>query len=133
MSPTLIPRFWAKVKVGELSDCWIWLGGTSGQGYGYIWVEGNKLILVHRLAYNLAYEVTVPKGVDIHHTCYNKRCVNYTHLQALDHAEHGKITAEDFNLTDTDPIACTPQSRVDQTGVRSYPPSPSQVERWRTL
>ena len=72
-------RFWNKVDVS--GDCWVWLGGESGKGYGSFWING-RLSRAHRVSYtNLVGPI--PDGLDIDHICYNRRCVRPEHLQPV--------------------------------------------------
>jgi hypothetical protein len=57
--------------------CWEWTGART-HGYGRIGYEG-RVILTHRLAYDLAYG-SVPSDVDVLHHCDNPACVRPDHL-----------------------------------------------------
>lgn len=54
-------------------------------GYGIVHVHGQKW-RVHRLVWT-HYKGDVT-GLDVHHTCHNRRCANLEHLMAFTHAEH---------------------------------------------
>jgi 23S rRNA-/tRNA-specific pseudouridylate synthase len=74
-----------------------WLGGQCIRGSGKSTKSGyllksvkNKQYYQHRLAYSEVYG-EIPKGIQIHHKCDNKLCINPKHLQALTKSEHQKI------------------------------------------
>ena len=82
---TLPPRFWAKVHKDRFG-CWMWIGAVDSRGYGRFFFNSQNA-----RAYHLAWEDhygTRPVGVELHHLCYNKTCVNPLHLQPLTRAEH---------------------------------------------
>jgi hypothetical protein len=71
-------RFWDKVDVRTHDECWPWLGGRTGRGYGTFWADGMA-----RAAHKVAYELSagaVPRGKYVHHTCENVLCMNPAHL-----------------------------------------------------
>ena len=45
----------------------------------------------HRYVYEQVHG-KLPPGVQVHHTCENRRCINVDHLEALTISEHAKIT-----------------------------------------
>jgi len=79
--PSWEERFWAKVdKTGE---CWIWTGYRTKQGYGRYaayWDSGKQNTMAHRFSYELTNGPIEP-GVEIDHKCFNKACVNPSHLR----------------------------------------------------
>jgi hypothetical protein len=76
-------RFWAKVAIKLPSECWEWQGYVMPQGYGQFGANGkHSLVLAHRMVYE--FEVgKIPEGLTIDHLCYNRRCVNPAHLEAV--------------------------------------------------
>ncbi len=75
----LSERFWSKVDVQGLTDCWLWLGSKSGRDdRGYIGVDGrNKL--AHRVAWEVTYG-SIPDELNVLHSCDNPPCCNPNHL-----------------------------------------------------
>jgi hypothetical protein len=79
-------RFWfnvdknGPVRVLNLGQCWMWLGGTVSNGrarYGIFYV-GSKQVRVHRFSWFLVYG-SVPAILD--HRCRNTLCVRPDHLR----------------------------------------------------
>ena len=66
-------------------DCLIWEGGTISTGYGCV---GRGL--VHRLVYE-AVHGPLPPDVHVHHECRQRRCVELTHLAAIDRAATSQV------------------------------------------
>ncbi len=74
---TLERRFWSKVnKAGE---CWTWTAAKNSDGYGRFCVD-YKMEYAHRVAYTLTHGA-IGASMDVDHTCYNKSCVNPSHLR----------------------------------------------------
>ena len=71
-------RFWAKVD--KAGDCWTWTACGNADGYGRFCVN-YKMEYAHRVAYSLTHG-PIAEHMDIDHTCYNKSCVNPSHLRA---------------------------------------------------
>lgn len=83
--------FWEYVEKTE--TCWLWRGGTTGNGYGAY--RFNK---IPRKAHHIAYILThgeLPKlsakhidGLVIMHSCDNTLCVNPLHLSLGTHMQN---------------------------------------------
>jgi hypothetical protein len=97
---SLIDRFLRKVnKQGkivseELGNCWEWLGGKYGTGYGQlikdIWGEE----LTHRWSYRYFKKEDIPDKKLVRHKCDNRSCVNPDHLELGDSKENVKDMLE---------------------------------------
>lgn len=77
--------FAARVPMGPVDDCWEWPGSCQRQGYGNVRFEGH-VRTAHRVAF-LLWVAPFVGGLaateDVHHRCYNRRCVNPWHLEKL--------------------------------------------------
>ena len=72
-------RFWTKVAIGDSAECWLWVAGKTGAGYGAYQHEG-RLQLAHRVSWQLAHRRPVPEGKLVLHQCDTPLCVNPNHL-----------------------------------------------------
>jgi hypothetical protein len=77
-------RFWPKVEKTE--SCWLWVGATTGKGYGTFWNEG-RMVYAHRFAYE-SLVGPIPDGLQIDHLCRVKNCVNPEHMEPVTNAEN---------------------------------------------
>lgn len=82
----LVGRFWDKVDTESDAPCHRWIGKISPYGYGRVSIHGKEY-QAHRLSYWIAHD-ELPEGLDIHHTCNNRWCVNSEHLQAVTRSEN---------------------------------------------
>lgn len=69
-------------------ECLVWTGYANARGYGYIRSQG-KLKRVHRVAWELA-NGPIPSGMQVDHTCWNRRCVNVSHLRLATPTENAR-------------------------------------------
>lgn len=66
-------------KVEKTDDCWIWNGAAKETGYGVLNDGTGRTIRAHRFAYEY-FVGPIPNGLDVRHSCHNRRCVNPEHL-----------------------------------------------------
>jgi hypothetical protein len=69
------------------NECWIFIGGRSTQGYGYISDGNGKKWRAHILSYTLN-KGDVPEGMLVLHTCDNPSCINPDHLFLGNHQDN---------------------------------------------
>jgi hypothetical protein len=68
--------------------CEEWTGALNSKGYGVRTINSRRW-LAHRAAYALEHGPLEP-GVQLHHTCGNRRCVNVAHLKPVSALEHNR-------------------------------------------
>lgn len=75
-------RFWNRVDKtlghGPKGECWVWVAGHDGYGYGAIRYKG-KSVVTHRVSWEMANGL-IPDGMKVLHRCDNPPCVNPDHL-----------------------------------------------------
>jgi len=76
----------SKTQRDEGTGCLIYSGAVNNKGYPMISSQGKKR-RANRLVYEMWYGA-VPEGCDVDHTCYNRRCLEKTHLRPLTHKEN---------------------------------------------
>jgi|SRR5688572_195378 len=75
---SLLKRFWEKVDIRSLDECWVWKAGCDTEGYGNFSLNG-KQINSHRVAWEQTYG-RIPRGKHVLHKCDNPPCCNPGHL-----------------------------------------------------
>lgn len=65
-------------------DCKVWVPTGSGtkKGYGRFSATRHMKIYIHHVFWTLRNKRPIPSGMEIDHTCENRRCVK--HLQLID-------------------------------------------------
>jgi len=77
----LVTRFWSKVD--QTRDCWIWLKGKKGKGYGSFYVGRINGVKHQEYAHRVSWELAngpIPDKIDVLHRCDNPPCVRPDHL-----------------------------------------------------
>jgi hypothetical protein len=69
-------------EVDQVTGCWNWLLGLSSGRYG-----NRNNIAAHRRYYE-TYKGAIPEGLEIDHLCFNTKCVNPDHLEAVTQQEN---------------------------------------------
>jgi hypothetical protein len=66
-----------------MTDCWDWTLACNGNGYA-LWKLRDALRgeAVHRISHR-TFKGKIPPGYDVDHLCYNRKCVNPDHLEAV--------------------------------------------------
>lgn len=86
-------RFLSKTQRLE-NGCLIWTGGLGRGGYGKYKAEG-RTAAAHTWAWEHVHG-PVPEGMDLHHDCRNRKCVEESHLLCILHEEHQSLHAQEI-------------------------------------
>lgn len=111
MSGSLEKRFRRKCSPKTDAGCVEWRGWVNNSGYGMI--KSSKRPYSHLLAHRVAYELhygPVPQGMEVMHSCDNKKCVNWEHLSVGSRQENmndmvSKDRQKRSALSDADALA----------------------------
>jgi DNA-binding XRE family transcriptional regulator len=84
-------RFETKYNKKFDDQCWNWVAGKSGNGYGMIKIAGKN-----RLAHRVSYLLYKSEDLDnnVLHTCDNRACVNPNHLYLGDQKDNLRDAVE---------------------------------------
>lgn len=76
-----VARFWSKVNVLKVRQCWEWRSYIDPSGYGKMSINGRPHS-AHVLASTIS-SGPIPDGLWIDHICMNRKCVNPAHLRRV--------------------------------------------------
>ena len=93
----MIDRFLAKVSPEPNSGCWLWCGYIDRGGYG-LFSEYGRPKKAHRVAYRL-FVGPLSDGLDVHHQCATRCCVNPSHLEQIDGRVHDVMSGSERPVT----------------------------------
>ncbi len=72
-------RFWSKVEIRGLEECWEWTAAKRPSGYGVWGTNNTSQFMSHRLAY-ADWNRVDPGQLYVCHRCDNPSCCNPNHL-----------------------------------------------------
>ncbi|WP_183613676.1 HNH endonuclease signature motif containing protein [Rhizobium leguminosarum] len=82
-------KIMARVRIDEVTGCWIWTGptsGTKGRGAGYPRMSlGGQTVAVHIVIWTNEHGY-IPGKKELDHVCRNRLCIRYDsedHLQLV--------------------------------------------------
>jgi hypothetical protein len=84
--PNSLENILAKTHRDADTGCLIYEGAVNEKGYARVSFN-NKTAKASQVVYTLWYG-SIPEGWEIDHTCYNRRCIERTHLRPLTHKEN---------------------------------------------
>ena len=72
-------RYWSKVDIRGIEDCWPWLASYTTRGYGQFGFK-NKMFNSHRISWMLFHNKEISKDMYVRHKCGESLCQNPRHL-----------------------------------------------------
>ena len=117
-------QFWERIdRSGSAKACWPWMSGRRS-GYGRV-MDGDRTVYAHRFAFETYWNVRIPKGLCVLHSCDNPPCCNPAHLwigtrtdNAKDRDAKGRTAAGKRHGAHTQPER---RSIGDRHGMRRHP------------
>lgn len=94
MNESDIVRFWSKAGLRD-EGCWLWTGYCNKKGYGQFHIgsridNSRKMVIAHRVAYELTHHDPIPLDKQIDHLCRTRACVRPSHLEVVTSAENNR-------------------------------------------
>lgn len=115
----VVARFLATVEPVTESGCWIWHGKSGTGGYGQVHIYGARASTqAHRLSYEL-FVGCIQHGLQIHHKCGVRLCVNPEHLQAMTGKENN-LLSNSMSANNARKTQCNSGHELSGSNVYSY-------------
>jgi hypothetical protein len=73
------------------NQCWVWKGYLDQNGYGQVRPPRGQSMPAHRFVWAWVNQASLPprsSGLEIHHSCHNRSCVNPGHLSLITLADN---------------------------------------------
>lgn len=132
-------KFWDRVIIRGVNDCWPWSLDTNHYGYGKLGWKGRTRA-AHQVAYELTYGIEFPGGrivspdtVFVCHSCDNPPCCNPGHLflgtplvNQQDSVNKGRKSVGEKHGASTRPEN---RPRGDTHGLRLHPEAAARGDR----
>lgn len=77
-----------KARTRREGDCLVWTAGLKSSGYGKIHADGRGQP-AHVWAYK-RFVGPVPEGMEVDHRCWNRACVETSHLRLVTHKQNNE-------------------------------------------
>jgi hypothetical protein len=74
-------------RIDKTETCWNWKGASNGSGYGEFHFQ-NQSKRAHRVSYEYFNDKKIPWGMVVDHLCFNRKCVNPSHLEVITSGEN---------------------------------------------
>lgn len=78
-----IERFWQKVSLSNNAECWPWGASVNSNGYGQVGLTTggvSRILKAHKVAWEIAHDLTIPENARASHSCGNRLCCNPHHV-----------------------------------------------------
>lgn len=118
-------RFWEKVAIAGVNECWLWQRQKTKRGYGLFGfsVDGKTWKdCAHRVAYVLV-NGPITGGLYVLHSCDNPSCVNPAHLSLGTQADNMRQASERGRLIRAPKqprLLCVNGHRLTEANVARY-------------
>lgn len=75
-------------RVKRAGSCLIWTGYINRDGYARFQTP-DGLKMVHRYVWERS-KGTIPEGLEVNHTCFNRACINLDHLELVTKSQNAQ-------------------------------------------
>ena len=107
-----------QVKIDPQTDCWLWQGPTTTNGYPKAQARpGERERVVHRILWEDRHRQQIPDGMQGDHLCRVRICVNPDHQEIVTPSENTQ-RQEHFNRNRTE---CKNGHQFDESNTRIRP------------